>query len=88
MDEEDRHNRAVLQRAAEGLADDPVVKRRCAKCRYWIEPPRPGERGQCRRYPPVVAGIAWGFPMTGAEEWCGECSSGQAILQLVPMRYV
>jgi hypothetical protein len=68
----------------------PVVERRCANCNYYVA----GisilwdDRGQCRRYPPVLQAIASPsdsndslhpagqfsclFPETPKDEWCGE----------------
>lgn len=42
----------------------------CSRCRYWQQVgEEDGERlGVCRRLPPSYEG----WPMTRAEDWCGE----------------
>lgn len=55
----------------------------CDTCKFWDQGSVRGMKGECRRFPPV---IAWGlgqngldllggtFPQTLAGEWCGEHS--------------
>lgn len=52
-------------------------KLRCATCVFWVEQPKvERSNGQCRRYPPAVMrtdqGLRSMWPLTHADEWCGE----------------
>jgi hypothetical protein len=49
----------------------PFVPARCDNCRFFH---RFGEekRGECRRFPPQVAGSFTQFPPTSLGGWCGE----------------
>lgn len=60
----------------------------CGTCRCWLGPLSfDGERGACRRYPPmpITSEFAWRgatymeadradavWPLTNADDWCGE----------------
>lgn len=47
----------------------------CDACRYWQETDGKAEPavGECRRYaPPPGDGLTAMWPMTDADDWCGE----------------
>ena len=48
----------------------------CSTCRHWSRLTAAGNCGDCRRYPPALAGSAtWNFPLTNYATTCGEFSS-------------
>jgi hypothetical protein len=78
--------------------DPPATQRRrpvseelkaeeCSGCRFYLDLSPNGQRGVCRRYPPmpITTEFAWMgatymeadradavWPMVGVEDWCGE----------------
>jgi hypothetical protein len=48
----------------------PSMDETCANCRFWrpVKDQDGHKLGLCRRFPPAYEG----WPMTNAEDWCGE----------------
>lgn len=56
---------------------EPTDANECRNCVFWVpDPPLDSQTGHCRRMPPTVVAfdgqIGNAFPMTHADEWCGE----------------
>ena len=48
----------------------------CITCAFFV-PDKNSSVGECHRYPPTIlpddgGGVSFSFPLTSADEWCGE----------------
>ena len=57
-----------MERALKILKSD---ERRCATCAYWQQG-HENNHGECRNKPPTPASFHGIWPLTGANDWCGQ----------------